>query len=86
LLKTILCVGPHQLRATLEELKFKRLDLLAMKTKDFKLGKIKEFLDVLKKRKGGVLYCNLFLKQIKNFISILLLKFFHLPDNFLQLK
>jgi hypothetical protein len=70
LLKTILCAGPHQLRATLEELKFKRLDLLSMKTKDFKLGKIKEFLDVLKTRKGCVFFCNL-KNRIKNCISIL---------------
>jgi hypothetical protein len=42
------------LRETIEELKAKKLDLVTMKEKDFKLGKIKEFIDFVKSRKAGV--------------------------------
>jgi hypothetical protein len=42
------------MRATLEELKYKRLDLLAMKTKTLKVEKIREILEALKTQKEGV--------------------------------
>jgi hypothetical protein len=42
------------LRAAIEELKAKKFDLVTMKEKDFKLGKIKEFIDFVKTRKAGV--------------------------------
>jgi hypothetical protein len=47
-------LGSHQLKTTLEELRSKKLDLLAMKTKDFKIGKIQEFLYAMRARKEGV--------------------------------
>ncbi len=40
--------------AAIEELKAKKFDLVTMKEKDFKLGKIKEFIDFVKTRKAGV--------------------------------
>ena len=42
------------MRATLEELKYKRLDLLAMKIKTLKIEKIREILEALKTQKEGV--------------------------------
>jgi hypothetical protein len=42
------------LLAAIEELKAKQFDLMTMKEKDFKLGKIKEFIDFVKTRKAGV--------------------------------
>ncbi len=44
------------MRATLEELKNRRLDLLAMKTKTLKLEKIQEILEALKTKKEGVFF------------------------------
>jgi hypothetical protein len=44
------------MRATLEELKYRRLDLLAMKTKTFKLEKIQAILEALKTKKEGVFF------------------------------
>ncbi len=46
--------GSDQMRATLEELKYKRLDLLAMRTKTLKIEKIREILEALKTQKEGV--------------------------------
>jgi threonine dehydrogenase-like Zn-dependent dehydrogenase len=44
------------MRATLEELKYKRLDLLAMKTKTLKIEKIQEILKALQTKKEGVFF------------------------------
>jgi hypothetical protein len=52
-LKYIFVLGSHQLKTTLDELRSKKLDLLAMKTKDFKIGKIQEFLFAMRARKEG---------------------------------
>ena len=55
-LLSISALGSDQMRATLEELKYKRLDLLAMKTKTFKLEKIQAILEALKTKKEGVFF------------------------------
>ena len=55
-LLSISVLGSDQMRATLEELKYRRLDLLAMKTKTFKLEKIQAILEALKTKKEGVFF------------------------------